>query len=705
MQEHGFSKRTNALVATAAAVVSMVIPGFGSDMPVKSVTLYKHGIGYFQREAEIPAGEEVRLDFKIADMNDILKSLTVVDRAGSRISHIRYDSNETTDQRLKRYPFQIGDAELLSTFLDRLKGSRLTLKAGDQSLTGLIVSARGIQIGAENDKRLVREQLTLLLEDGSVTNVDLASASSLRLLDTKLQDDLRRYLQTMAQDKFRDTQSIYIDSSGSGRRDLRLSYIAPAAVWKSSYRLILNESGSALEGWAVVDNTTNEDWNNVKLTVVSGRPISFISLLDTPRYGRREVAELPEDRAAGPVVYGGSVDVSPAPPPAPGGVMGGVLGGAISGVPGSSSGAGGGSAGGSYRIEPKQFVANQLLQPKQEVLLEQSAQLQTSSVAGATGATLGELFEYKFDQPVTIKKSQSAMLPFLQDEVAARKLLIYMQSDGEHPVNAAEITNSTAKTLDGGPVTVYDGAAYAGEALVETLKAGDKRLIGYAVDYGTRITTAFNTGRKQVREIHARDGNLELHYGEHTTRTYTLRNVDSKPKSLIIQQEGTHDYSVVTPKPTERTATAYRFEVKLPANGGQTLRVEEERTYLNTTAIASSGQDFLFELIENKELSDAARQQLKQLAAVRGTLAQTEASLESAKARANDLTQDQNRLRADIDSLNRVKGQEDQVRKYSAQLAENELDLAKIRDSRRELDLRRAALDSQVRQATEALQF
>jgi cell division protein FtsB len=337
--------------------------------------------------------------------------------------------------------------------------------------------------------------------------------------------------------------------------------------------------------------------------------------------------------------------------------------------------------------------------------LEESAKLQTSTVEGATGATLGELFEYCFATPITIKRNQSAMLPFLQDKISARKLLIYTQSGSEHPVNAAEITNSTEKTLDGGPVTVYEGGAYAGEALFETLKAGDKRLIGYAVDYGTRVTTAFETGHRIVREIHVKDGNLELHYGERSTRTYTIRNVDAKPKTLIIQQEGVQEYGVLSPKPTERTASAYRFEVSVPANGSRALKVEQERSYLNTTAILNSTPDFLMTIITNQELSDAGRKQLKAVADLKSSLVSVEISLEFAKTRTDDLTQDQTRLRADIDSLNRVKGQEDQVRKYSAQLSDNEAQLTKLRDDRRDLETRKAGLEAQVRKAIEELAF
>lgn len=699
MQIRKLHRRAIALSTMAATVLASAAPVSASDVPVKTVTLYKHGVGYFEREGVIPEGEEARFEFKTADMNDILKSLIVTEGASTRISGIRYDSNETLDQKLMHYPFKIDDEELLSTFLDRLKGARIEVKTGDRPLTGSILSARGIESGADNDKRLVREQMTMLLDTGDVANVDLSTVSSLRLLDAKLQQDLKQYLQTLAQARSRDKRSIYVDSTSHGSRNLHISYIAPAAVWKSSYRLVLDESSSTLEGWAIVDNTTDDDWNGVKLSVVSGRPISFISMLDTPRYGRREVAELPEDKAAGPVVYSGSVDSATA------GVASGVGSGSGNGyAPGSGGGMGGGVyQSGSINGAPRQFIANQLVSRVEA--LAQSAQLQTSSVEGATGATLGELFEYNFAGPITIKKNESAMLPFLQDRIAARKLLIYTENDGEHPVNAAEITNNTAKTLDGGPITVYDCGAYAGEALFETVKAGDNRLIGYAVDYGTRITMAFDSAHRTIREIHVKDGNLELHYGERSTRTYTIRNVDARPKSLIVQQPGISEYSVLSPKPTERTANAYRFEVKLAAAGTQTLKVEEERTYLNSTAVMSSTPDFLLTIIANKELSDRGRSQLKALADLKTTLAETENSLELAKTQANDLTQDQTRLRADIDSLNRVKGQEEQVRKYSSQLADNELELAKIRDQRHTLELRKANLDEQVRKAVDELQF
>lgn len=691
--------QTYALLLRSSVAVTMAI-GFvethlaAADLPVKRIVLYKHGIAYFERQG--PAAEELRLDFKSADMNDVLKSLIVTDSSGGRISAIRYDSNETLDQRLDHYPFRIGNQEALSTFLDNLKGTRIELKIGDRAARGSIMAARSIQTGSDADGRVLREQLTLLLDSGDVANYDLEAVSSLHFLDTRLEEQLKQYLETVAETKSRDRRSLYIDSPERSNRSLRISYITPAAIWKSSYRLSLADPKSILEGWAIVDNTTDEDWENVKLSVVSGRPISFISLLDTPRYGRREVAELPEDRAAGPVVYGGSIDLEGAAQ--------------LAGAIGTGSGVGGGNvavSGGKGWV-----VAGAGLNPAETPGFRANSQTVTktqmngaSSVEGATGATLGELFEYDFATPVTIKKNQSAMLPFLQDRIAARKLLIYSERDGEHPVNAAEVTNDTWKTLDGGPITVFDGGAYAGEALFETLKPGDKRLIGYAVDYGTRITTAFDTAEQRLREIHVANGMLRLRYSERQTRTYTIRNVDDKPKILVVQQDGLNEYSVLSPKPSERTASAYRFEVKLAANGSQILKVEQERTFANLTEVASTTPDFLMTVVENRELADEGRKRLEAILDLKRQIAETSEALNVTKSQISDLAEDQSRLRQNIDSLNRVHGQEEQVRRYSAQLAENETQFTKLRDHSREITGRESALETELKSSIEALNF
>src|SRR5262245_35472283 len=234
------------------------------------------------------------------------------------------------------------------------------------------------------------------------------------------------------------------------------------------------------------------------------------------------------------------------------------------------------------------------------------AEMAPSTIAAdASARELGDLFEYRIAQPVTIKQGESAMLPFLQQPVGARKLLIYSDHSSQHPTNAAEINNNTGKTLDGGPITVYDAGAYGGEALMETVKAGDKRLISYAVDLGTRITEAFGSKAAITRELHLRRGVLTAKMAAEETRTYTIQNVDQKAKTLIVEHPLRPMYTLLSPKAGEKTATNYRFEIALAPGGTQELVVNEERVFDQTWSLVNLTPDFLADFVSNRSPGDA----------------------------------------------------------------------------------------------------
>ena len=171
-----------------------------------------------------------------------------------------------------------------------------------------------------------------------------------------------------------------------------------------------------------------------------------------------------------------------------------------------------------------------------------------------------------------------------------------------------------------------------------------------------------------------------------------------------MQQNGT-DYNVLSPKPIERTATAYRFEVRLPANGNQELKVEQEQLITEETAVTSATPDSLVEIIQNKSLSDAGRRALQSIVDLKTKITDSQATIDALRVRSTELTDEQSRLRQNIDSLNRVKGQEDKVSQYSSQLASNEAILAKLRDQRDAEAQRKNNLDAGLRNAIASLQF
>src|ERR1039457_1411121 len=300
----GIMKRVSISLFLSAAFLSATVSAImaqAADLPVKQVILYKHGIGFFERSGTLGPGESARLDFNASDMNDVLKSLTLEERGGGKISGLRYDSMDPLSHRLAELPFQIGDNQSLVALLGQLQGSRVELKFGSDTVAGTIVGGRVV---AGTDKQAEREFLTLLLDSGDIRTLDLAAASGIRFTDPKLQANFKDYLAAVAAARSNETRSVYIDSTDARQREIIASYTIPAAVWKSSYRLMLGEKGQpVLEGWAIVDNTTGEDWNKVALSLVSGRPISFISQLYAPKYVQRPSAELADDTAARPVVH------------------------------------------------------------------------------------------------------------------------------------------------------------------------------------------------------------------------------------------------------------------------------------------------------------------------------------------------------------------------------------------------------------------
>ena len=329
----------------------------------------------------------------------------------------------------------------------------------------------------------------------------------------------------------------------------------------------------------------------------------------------------------------------------------------------------------------------------------------SSMQTNAESRELGDLFEYSIGTPVTVKKNQSAMLPFLQQKITGRKLLIYSDASMQNPFNAAELTNSTHKTLDGGPITVFDAGSYAGEALVETVKANDKRLINYAVDLGTRITTALDSKSQLIREIHASRGILTARYSANETKTYTIRNVDAKAKTLIIEHPIRQQYNLLSAKPAETTAKAYRFELKLAPASTEKFPVEEERVYANTVSISSltPAQTLLF--LENKSLSDSGRRALQQVMDARRQAADLDGQLKTIDTQISNLTRDQDRTRQNISSLNQVNGQQQQVDVYARKLADQENQLAKLRDLQSDVQQKRAAAQSSLDAFMEKIEF
>jgi hypothetical protein len=650
-----------------------------ADLPVKRVVLYKHGVGYFERSGELASGESARLDFKASEMNDVLKSLTVEETGGGKVSGLRYDSATPLERRLGEYAFQVGAQVPLAQFLDQFKGARIEMDYGNQKFAASIVSGRVVPA---TDQQPQRDLLVILSDTNSLRTVDLASVNSLTLADPVLQRQLRDYLGALAGSRTREQRSVYIDSTDARGRKVAASYLIPTPIWKSSYRLIFRNSPQPLlEGWAIIDNTTNDDWTNIQLALVSGKPISFQSRLYDPKFIQRPFADLPEEEAVAPVLYAGGVAsaMAPAaPPPAP--------------MAKSMAGRGGAIGG-------RAMAAEVMAEPS--VMMDRQ-----SSVAVQTEAReLGELFEYAFSAPVTVRRNQSAMLPFLQQPLDARKLLIYSDRSSQNPRTAAELTNNTGKTLDGGPITVFDNNAYAGEALVETVKTGDKRLISYGVDLGTRVTTAIDSGSRRYLDFKATRGTITAKTGIEETTTYTIRNIDNRAKTLILEHPLRPGYKLLTQKPAETTAAMQRFSVALRPAATETFVVKEDNLHDEYISVSSSTPDAILAIAANRSLSPQAKQQLERIAAQKRQIAEADRAIRAAEQRIQSLSTDQDRLRQNLASLRSISGQQEVVQRYARDLDSREQQIVALRDQAAAERTKKSALESELNAMIERLEF
>lgn len=642
-----------------------------APLPVKRVVVYKNGVAFYERSGAVKPGEEAAVDFRAAEVDDVLKSLVV--EAPGGVARVRYEFKDPQQPGALPPRVQINAQQPLVALLDQWRGARLQMQYQGNPVSGVIVSGRLAPLPNQGQK----QELTLLLDSGGFAVYDLDAASGIRFADEQLQKQLSDALARMAKELTPDRRTVFIDLAGSGEQRVTARYLAPAPVWKSTYRLLLPDSGEAtLEGWAIVENATGEDWNQVALSVVSGKPVSFLTRLLEARYVQRKEVDLPGIEPAAPQVHQGAMTAEGKAGVAPSRKM-------MSPIRG--------------RVDTPDAAFAAAPAPME---------MEMSTVEPAAEAReAGELFEYSFSAPVNARAGESLLLPFFQGKITARKLLIYADRSQPNPRHAAELTNSTGKTLDGGPITVYHSSGYSGEAMMEVLKSGEKRLVSYAVDQAVRVTTNFESGEETIRSLKASRGVLTTRTAIQRTTVYTVSNADAKEKTLLIEHAASPQWKLLKPKADETTPASYRFSVALPAQGGAKLAVVEEHEVESSTAVTSLTPDILVSYIRNRALSAAARQQLEAIAAKKREIAEADAELRRAEAELRELGSEQDRLRQNINTLRNVAGQQEMVNRYAAELAKGDVRIAQLRDRMSELSRRRATLENELNALIEKLEF
>src|ERR1700686_4037397 len=279
-----------------------------AKLPIRRVVLYKNGVGYFEHLGHVRGSQGVHIDFTSAQLNDVLKSLTVLDLSGGRITGVEYNSEAPLARRLATLRLSLGERPTMAEFLGSLRGARLEVRSGNGSpLTGRLLSVeRKTRTGAGPGWTVETDEISLITDGGEVPSVDLNSSTSVKIAEKDLQVEVGRYLGLLASSRDQDVRRMEISTTGTGERSLYVSYISEVPIWKTTYRIVLSSKADKkplLQGWAIVDNTVGEDWDGVELSLVAGAPHSFIQQLSEPFYGRRPVVPLPESVRLSPQTH------------------------------------------------------------------------------------------------------------------------------------------------------------------------------------------------------------------------------------------------------------------------------------------------------------------------------------------------------------------------------------------------------------------
>ena len=403
----------------------------GGRLPVKRVVLYKNGVGYFEHSARVHGSQDLTIDFTTAQLNDVLKSLTVVDLGEGRISGVRYNSIAPLDERLKALRLPFGESITQADFLAALRGARVEVRSGSVTASGRLLSVETEQRTTDKGVSYNVTKFSVITDAGEMRNFELGPGTSVRLAERDLTDEVGKYLGLIGSSRARDLRRMTISATGAGDRNIFVSYISEVPVWKSTYRIILPAKAGEkplLQGWAIVDNTVGEDWKDVQLSLVAGAPQSFIENISQPYYTRRPVVELPPSVMLTPQEHEGTMKSEVVEGQAGSGLGYGVAGKAKDAIPENAIVLDG---------PPPPPPANLPMNGRSFTRMARLQQGIAKQPVEAESKDLGDYFEYNVKQPITIGKNQSALVPILQARIDA--VVSSLECRGQQPDHLRQV--------------------------------------------------------------------------------------------------------------------------------------------------------------------------------------------------------------------------------------------------------------------------
>jgi len=653
-----------------------------SPVPLEKIVLFNSGVGFFERGGKVTGDAKLELKFKADDINDLLKSMVLQDLGGGKISTVTYQSRDPVTRTLKTFSIDLTTNPSLAQLLGQIRGERIEIEAASP-MTGVIVGLETRKEAVGKDQVVEKEYLNLLTDDG-LRSVALESVGRIRLADPKLDAELRQALAVLALGHATDKKTVTLNFTGDGEREVRVGYIQESPIWKTSYRLVLDDKDKPfLQGWAIVENTTEEDWNDVALTLVSGRPISFLMDLYQPLYVQRPLVKPELYASLGPVTYGqdmGAADKEFAGTAARPLVEG--FGADFNRIATRSRG---GVGGPEAKLEDGPVDELRALVAGGSSFRDASRNVSTSAgqivselASVAKADNVGELFQYAIATPVDLPRQQSAMLPIVNEAVEAEKISIYNQAvQAKHPLNGLRLKNTTDLHLMQGPITVFDDGAYAGDAKIEDLQPGTERLVSYALDLDVEVAPESKTEPENLRTASIFKGTLRTQHDQTRQQKYVAKNSAKAARDLLIEYPYDANWMLVAPKePSEKTRDTYRFALKAEPGKPAELVIDEKRTIHQEFAITNFDDPTLFFYINAPQVSEKVKAALQEVVRRKTEIQQIANQRGQLEQQIQVINQEQERIRQNMAQLGR---DTDLYRRYVKKFGEQEDQVEKLR--------------------------
>jgi hypothetical protein len=663
-----------------------------ASLPVKKVVLYKNGVGYFEHTGRVWGNQDLRIEFTTAQLNDVLKSLTLVDLNGGRISAVHYNSVAPLDEQLKGLQIPLGEDVTSAALLIALRGTRVEVHGGGSSVVGKIFSVETIEKASAKENPLQVTQLAIVTDAGEMRLFEMGPGVTVRAAEPEIHKDIDRYLGLMGSTRSKDVRRMTIGASGSGEREVIVSYISEVPVWKSTYRIVLPKASAKafLQGWAIVDNTVGEDWNDVKLSLVSGTPQSFIQNISQPYYTRRPVIPLPESVMLTPQTHEASMEAGRLTTPY---AVRGIAGGVPGGVAGGSAGGVIGGAG----MGPSPKLPEELEEPEEST---EVSDLLSKEVAAAEGVAVGDLFEYNLKEKITVLKNQSALVPIVQAPIEAEKITL-VTSDEEGglqatPLRALWLKNSSGLTLDGGTFNVLEQDSFAGEGIMELLHPGERRLLSFAADKAVRVAKRDVTGSKAVTRTTILKGVMAVHREERDTTTYVIHNAEVTSRQIILEYPIRGGWKLAEEmKPEETSATRYRFRVEVGPGKTEEFAIKESRGEVSRIHISTLTDSQVEAFVLEGAITPAVEGELRKVIAKKFEIAGVDQEIKSRQQELEAIEKDQARLRENMKALKGSPEEKALLQRYTRELDGQEDRLDGLRKEAGERKVKRDGLQVQ----------